>query len=69
MATPAMSRAPHVAFNPITWFFTPEGVYDPAAAPPLPEIYREIRAAGYDAVHSDVPADMSVAQYSVLLDD
>jgi inosose dehydratase len=61
---------PQVAFNPITWRFTPDGVLlDPAAAPPLAEVYRHVREAGYDAVHADVPAGTSVADYRALLDD
>jgi inosose dehydratase len=57
-----------VGFNPLTWYFTENG-YDPSAAPPLPEIYRQIRDAGFDAVHVEIPAGMSVRDYRRLLDD
>ncbi|MFE9438412.1 sugar phosphate isomerase/epimerase family protein [Streptomyces sp. NPDC006602] len=64
-----MSDTAQVAFNPLTWFFSPEGQYDPAFAPPLPEIYREIREAGFDAVHVEIPEGMRVPDYRRLLDD
>lgn len=64
-ATPAQ---PQIAFNPITWYLTDEG-FNPAVAPPLPQIYQEIREAGFDAVHVEVPSGMSVPDYRRLLDD
>ncbi|MGH3277443.1 MAG: sugar phosphate isomerase/epimerase family protein, partial [Streptosporangiaceae bacterium] len=57
-----------VGFNPLTWYMTPAGS-GRAAAPPLPEIYRRIRAAGFDAVHAEVPDGMSVPDYQALLAD
>jgi inosose dehydratase len=63
-----MSISPRVAFNPLPWFFTPQG-FNRAAAPPLEEIYRQIRDAGFGAVHSEVPDGMSAAQYRSLLED
>ncbi|MFC5824061.1 sugar phosphate isomerase/epimerase family protein [Nonomuraea insulae] len=60
---------PLIAFNPLTWYFTPDGHYDPAAAPPLPEIYQKIRDAGFSAVHADVPETMTVDDYRLLLND
>jgi len=64
-----MSRAPQVAFNPLTWCLRPDGVFDATQAPPLPEIYRQIRDAGFDAVHVEPPEDMALADYRRLLDD
>jgi inosose dehydratase len=62
-----MSQA-RVAFNPLTWYVTPAG-FDFSSAPPLREIYRQIREAGYDAVHVEIPDGMPVAGYRALLDD
>jgi inosose dehydratase len=59
---------PQVGFNPLTWYMTSAGP-DRAAAPALPEIYRRIRAAGFDAVHAEVPDGMSVPDYRALLAD
>jgi inosose dehydratase len=64
-----MSPLPQVAFNPLTWFLRPDGTFDPSTAPPLPEIYRKIRDAGFDAVHVDVPDGMSTSEYRKLLDE
>lgn len=63
-----MNSAWRVGFNPLTWYMTPSGS-DRAGAPPLPEIYRRIRAAGFDAVHAEVPDGMSVPDYQALLVD
>ncbi|GLW09174.1 inosose dehydratase [Microtetraspora sp. NBRC 13810] len=60
---------PLVAFNPLTWYFTADGRYDATVAPPLPEIYRQLREAGFDAVHVEIPGTMTVAGYRRLLDD
>ena len=59
-----MSTAPRVGFNPLTWFSIPGGR---AAAPPIDVIYREIRDAGFSAVHAEVPEGMSVNDYRGLL--
>jgi inosose dehydratase len=55
-----------VGFNPIPWFNI-GGVSNRAAAPPIDEIYRQIRAAGFGAVHAEVPDGMRVADYRRLL--
>jgi inosose dehydratase len=64
-----LPATPLVAFNPLPWFITSEGIFDRDAAPPVAEIYRQIRAAGYDAVHAEVPPGMSLADYRSLLSD
>jgi inosose dehydratase len=61
--------AARVAFNPLTWYLSPAGQFDPDAAPPLPEIYRQIHDAGFDAVHVEIPDAMPVRDYRALLDD
>lgn len=63
-----MDNTWRVAFNPLTWYMTPAG-WDRAAAPPLPQVYRQIRGAGFDAVHAEVPDGMSVPAYQALLAD
>jgi inosose dehydratase len=59
---------PPVGLNPIMWFLGPDG-FDPAAAPPLPEIYRQIKEAGFDAVHIEIPDGMAITDYRILLAD
>jgi inosose dehydratase len=61
-----VGNAPSVGFNPLTWYFN-DGGYHPELAPPLEEIYRQIRKSGFDAVFAEVPAGMSVADYLALL--
>lgn len=53
----------------MTWLLSPTGRFDPESAPPLPEIYREIREAGFDAVHVEIPDGMTTADYRQLLAD
>lgn len=57
-----------LAFNPLEWYMTVDG-YRPDLAPPLPEIYRQIRATGFQAVPIDPPASMTLAEYRMLLSD
>ncbi|WP_326761686.1 sugar phosphate isomerase/epimerase [Streptomyces phaeochromogenes] len=64
-----MSGTAQVAFNPLTWYFSSSGQFAPDDAPPLAHIYREIREAGFHAVHTEMPQDMSVDDYRRLLDD
>jgi inosose dehydratase len=70
MTSPRRATVAHppVALNPIMWFLGPDG-FDPAAAPALPEIYRQIKEAGFDAVHIEIPGGLSVTDYRALLDD
>lgn len=60
--------SPLVAFNPLTWVMTPSG-RNPTVAPPLPELLRQLKAAGFDAIHVEIPAEMSIAEYRSLIDD
>jgi inosose dehydratase len=57
-----------VGINPLTWIMTPAG-RDPDAAPPLPELLRQVKEAGFDAIHVEIPDGMPVAAYRGLLDD
>lgn len=59
----------HVGFNPLPWYATAEGTFDRDDAPPLAEIHRQIRAAGFGAVHIEVPSGMPVRDYRSLLED
>jgi inosose dehydratase len=63
-----MDSTRRVGFNPLPWYATESG-FDFAGGPPLAEIYRQIQAAGFDAVHVEVPESMPVADYHRLLDD
>ncbi|WP_409329102.1 sugar phosphate isomerase/epimerase family protein [Trujillonella humicola] len=63
-----MPESPHVAFNPLPYYLSERG-FDPDSAPPLPEIYRRIKAAGFDAVHVEPPQGMSITDYGRLLAD
>lgn len=57
-----------MAFNPLPWYLTAEGFrFD--LAPPLPEMLRRVREAGYTGIHAEVPFGTSVAEYRALLDD
>jgi inosose dehydratase len=62
-----MTDVPQVGFNPLPWYATDRG-FDFSAGPPLPEIYQRIRAAGFDAVHVELPEGMTVPDYRSLLD-
>jgi inosose dehydratase len=55
-----------LALNPLEWYMTVDG-YRPEQAPPLTEIYRQIRATGFRAVPIDPPASMTLAEYRKLL--
>lgn len=61
--------ADRIAINPLQWVATEDGWIDPTLAPPLPERLKAIQAAGIRAVHTDVPADLTVEQYRGLLAD
>ncbi|MGP3943779.1 MULTISPECIES: hypothetical protein [Streptomyces] len=60
-------RHDRIAINPLQWIATEDGWIDPALAPALPERLKAIHAAGIAAVHADVPAQMSAAEYGRLL--
>ena len=57
-----------MAFNPLPWFLTADG-FHPELAPPLEERLRQIKLAGYDGVHAEIPEATTVAEYRALLDD
>jgi inosose dehydratase len=58
-----------VAVNPLAWMFSADGQYDPSSAPPLSEIYSQVRDAGFDAVHIEPPQGMPLSDYRLLLAD
>lgn len=55
-----------MAYNPLSFVLTAEG-FKPELAPPLPEILSVVRDAGYDGIHSDIPAGMTPRAYLDLL--
>jgi len=54
-----------LAINPLPWILGPEG-FDLSAATLTPAL-RELRDAGFDAVHADVPAGWSSTEYSAFI--
>lgn len=58
-----------IAINPLQWVASPDGWIDPSLAPSLDEQLRTIRAAGFTAVHSSVPAGVPVEDYAKSLAD
>jgi inosose dehydratase len=57
-----------LALNALEWYMTVDG-YRPDLAPALPEIYRQIRTSGFQAVPIDPPDSMTLAAYRTLLSD
>jgi inosose dehydratase len=66
MSGAAIAR-PRVGVNPLPWYRTPHG-FDPANAD-LPEIFRQVRAVGFRAVHADPRPGVPLASYRAMLDD
>ncbi len=63
-----MNNAPwRIALNPIQWMATEDGWLDPSLAPPLPEMLRQVKAAGFDHIMTEVPGGMTAAEYRQLL--
>ncbi|GAB3000307.1 sugar phosphate isomerase/epimerase [Streptomyces pseudoechinosporeus] len=58
-----------IAINPLQWIATDDGWIDPALAPSLTQRLKVIHEAGIRAVHAEVPADMTAAEYGQLLSD
>jgi len=52
-----------IAINPLQWVASDDGWIDPSLAPPLEERLRHIAEAGFVAVHTDVPGEMSTDDY------
>ncbi|EKT76814.1 xylose isomerase domain-containing protein [Rhodococcus opacus M213] len=51
------------ALNPLQWVASADGWIDPSLAPDLETRLRTIAAAGFTSIQSDVPADMSAADF------
>lgn len=63
---------PHMckfALNPIQWIATSDGWLDPTLSPPLPELLKQIRDAGFTKVHAQPPAGMATKDYAAALAD
>jgi inosose dehydratase len=56
------------AINPLQWLATSDGWLDFTAGPPLPQLLREIRDAGFTAISVAPPANGAVAEYAAELD-
>jgi inosose dehydratase len=57
-----------LAFNPLPFFLTKDG-YHPDKAPPYSDMLKVIQKTGYDGVHAEIPADMTLESYLALLHD
>jgi inosose dehydratase len=55
-----------LAINPLGWYMTVDG-YREDVAPPLPDIYRQVREAGFDAVTVQPAGSMALGEYEALL--
>lgn len=53
----------HTGINPLQFMASPDGWFDFGSAPPLRERLAIVAAAGFVAVHGDVPSDLTVDQY------
>lgn len=58
-----------MAFNPLPWMHTADGLWRPDLAPPLPVMLAAIKAAGYDGVHAEIPQGWEPGDYLTLLSD
>jgi inosose dehydratase len=65
--TDRRSRDWRVALNTIQWIATEDGWINPALLPPLDELAPFIASTGFDGIHPDIPAGMSVRQFVALL--
>jgi inosose dehydratase len=57
-----------ISINPLQWLATEDGWVDFSKGLPLEEMATRLSAAGFSAVHTDVPPDMAVEQYRAVLD-
>jgi inosose dehydratase len=55
------------ALSPLQWLATEDGWIDFTGGPPLPELCRELRAIGFDAISAGITPDMDVDAYRELL--
>lgn len=67
IATPA--GAYKFALNPIHWFATRDGWLDPTIGPDPIELMRLVAAAGFPAIHAQIPQGWSPSQYKQALSD
>lgn len=56
-----------VAFNPLQWFATEDGWLDWGLAPAWPELMALVKEAGFDAVHTRIPAGRTAAEYGRII--
>lgn len=60
------SRPLKVALNPLTWYFTVDG-FKSELSSRLGDVYRQVRATGFEAVTIEVVESMTVPEYAALL--
>lgn len=64
-ATDAASKT-KLAINPLGWYMTVDG-YSEEVAPPLPEIYKQVRDAGFGSVTVQPVGSIGLSEYEALL--
>lgn len=62
-------QAKNFALNPLQWVASADGWIDPTLAPPLLQRLKTIAEAGFTKIQSDVPGDMSTAQFAQALNE
>lgn len=55
------------ALSPLQWLATEDGWIDFTGGPPLPELCRELKAIGFDAISAGIAPDTDVEAYRELL--
>lgn len=58
-----------VALNPLQWFATADGLLDFNLAPAWPELMRQVKEAGFEAVHTRIPDGYSAREYGAIIRD
>ncbi|MGY5763705.1 sugar phosphate isomerase/epimerase family protein [Brachybacterium sp. DNPG3] len=58
-----------VALNPLQWFATEDGGLDWTRGGPWPTLLGQVREAGFEAVHTRVPPELSATEYGAMIRD
>ena len=51
------------ALSPLQWLATEDGWIDFTGGPPLPDLCKEVRAIGFDAISAGITPDVDVDAY------
>lgn len=58
-----------IALNPLQWFTTDDGWLDWTQGPSWPELMRQVKEVGFDAVHTRIPPEHTAAEYARIIRD